>query len=738
MNSSMIRSIRVFAVLLSLSCATVPAIEAADWPEAAVPTTTGGIRLDGVLDEPAWSTSPSIANLTQVEPRPGEPPTEATRVWFARSEDALYIAIRAEDSRPEAIVGTEMGRDAELRENDNIEIALDTHHDHRNAYYFATNAVGALVDGRITENQRPSTEWDGIWNVRTRIDERGWIAEFEIPFKTLGFDPGIADWGFNLSRYMTRGRETSRWASPSLDVELSQVVRAGRITGMENLSQGIGLDVKPYGITGFTRDIGAADRLQGAHDAGVDIFYRVTANVVSSTTINTDFAETEVDTRQVNLTRFPLFFPEKRGFFLEDAGIFEFAQAEQRPGPPGRGGGDIIPFFSRRIGLVRGQEVPIRIGEKLTGKIGRFDFGLLDVQTGALEDEDGVVVPGKNLAVGRVKANFLSQSYVGAIFTNGDPTGRVSNQVGGVDLKLATSNFLKTEKNVSLSLFGSKSNTDGVEGRDTAFGGTVSYPNDLVYAQYKWIKIGDRYDPALGFVPRKDVRISSLSSEFSPRPEMWGLRQVSVELEYNDYYSLSRQTPETKELQFVPMQLRFNSGEMLMYEWEWSNENVFDPWEISDGIVVPAAEYTFDSHAVRFMTSESRPLSIEADFRSGTFFSGTRRALEAGLTWRRGRHLTTSLSAEQNWVSLREGDFNTTLVMYRLDYSFTPFITLANFVQYDTESQDIGLQSRLRWIVQPGNEFFIVLNHSWQEDHFDRFVATQTRFRAKLNYTFRF
>ncbi|MDR0841898.1 MAG: carbohydrate binding family 9 domain-containing protein, partial [Acidobacteriota bacterium] len=469
-----------FGLAALVFAAAPPSLPAADdTPQAAVRALSGKIRLDGVLDEPQWRESPGAIRLTQVEPRAGEPPTEDTRVWLAQGEDALYIAVFCEDGAPGRLVATEMRRDAALENNDNIEIVLDTHRDRRNAYYFSTNPAGALIDGRVTENQPPALEWDGIWTVRARVTEDGWTAEFEIPFKTIGFKPGLAEWGFNISRFLARERETSRWASPSLDAKVFQVVKAGSVTLAAPPSQGVGLDIKPHGILGFTRDIGnrdiltpsgtpGADPLGAAHSGGVDIFYRITPNLVSSTTVNTDFAETETDARQVNLTRFELFFPEKRSFFLEDAGIFEFARIVPSGPPELAQGGDLIPFFSRRIGLAEmlspetgpmGYEVPIRVGEKLTGKIGRLDIGLMDVQTGSHAEPDrigrpGFRIPGKNLSVGRVKANFLSQSYVGAMFTNGDPTGETSNQMGGVDAKLATSNFLGKGKNLSLTLFG--------------------------------------------------------------------------------------------------------------------------------------------------------------------------------------------------------------------------------------------------------------------------------------------
>jgi hypothetical protein len=726
----------------------------------------GRIQIDGILDEEIWQGSASAIHLTQVEPHPGEPPTEGTSVWLAQSREALYVAVRCEDHHPDQIVATEMRRDAMLMDNDNIEMILDTYHDHRNAYFFSTNAAGALVDGRITENQMGSTEWDGIWNVRTHIDDKGWTAEFEIPFKTIGFNHGLSEWGFNISRFRARGRELSRWASPSLDTMIFQIVKAGNIAGIDNPSQGVGLDIKPYGIVGFTRDIErrnilrpsgkkGEDPLQAARKAGADVFYRITSNLVSSTTINTDFAETEVDTRQVNLTRFQLFFPEKRSFFLEDAGIFEFAKAPSS-GPPGFDmGGDLLPFFSRNMGMVQvyspktglyeGYEVPIRVGEKLTGKIGRFDIGLLDVQTGSHSEPDRADQPGfhlasRNLSVGRIKANFLSQSYIGAMFTNGDPNGRVSNQMGGIDFKLATSNFLNQGKNLSLMLFGTRTRTTNIEGRDTSYGGVLSYPNDFLDLQYKWMNIGENYYPALGFVPRTGVRISSINGEIAPRPEFWNIRRMSFEFSYTDYYSTAHDDWETKELVLTPFQWRMNSGDFIGYDWTRSQEQLFYPWTISTrkGITLPTGKYDFNSHGFYFMSSQSRQFSVQSSFGTGSFFSGTRRRYDAELTWRRSRHFATSFRIEQNWIDLKEGHFSTSLAMYRLDYSFTPFITLANFVQYDTDSRNIGLQSRLRWILQPGNEFFIVLNHGWQENDLDRFESAQTRFRVKLNYTFRF
>lgn len=725
---------------------------AAEPPVATVHRLNGKIQLDGLLNEPVWQSNPYLDGFRQVEPRTGAPPTHPTRVWLAYNEHALYIAVRCYDSEPSKIVATEMSRDARLFSNDNIEIVLDTHHDRRNAYYFATNPAGVLVDGRITENRFPNTEWDGIWNVRARIDDEGWTAEFEIPFKTLSFKPGLSTWGFNIARLVARTREMSRWASPSRDTRLFQVARAGVIEGLEGLSQGIGLDIRPYGLTGFSRHVDRPDAAWLASDAGLDIFYRITANLLSTTTFNTDFAETEADVRQVNLTRFPLFFPERRSFFLEDAGMFEFGLAGSYMGPGagglmgGGGGGrggrmiDVLPFFSRRIGLVKGEEVPIRFGQKLTGKVGRFDVGLMAIRTGRYESTvSDLNLEPQTLSVGRVKANFWRQSYVGAIFTDGDPTGQTTSRLGGADFKLATANFLNSGKNFSLTLFGSKVYTQGVSGGDTAYGGEIAYPNDFFMADARWLTIGHNYKPALGFVPRTGVRITSSTVALGPRPDFWNIRQMTFGVRYTDYHNLTHKAPETRRIQVTPIQWRFHSGELLNYSWTPTFEQLFEPFQIRPDIAIPVGKYWLNTHRLMFFSSQARPWGVRLEAESGSFYTGTRRMVSVDLTWRKSRHLRTELELEQNWVQLNSaGRFSARVISYGLNYSFTPLITLANLVQYDTDSSNLGWQSRLRWILKPGNELYIVLNQGWQRNEFRRLASEQTHLRLKLNYVFRF
>ena len=688
----------------------------------------GEVRIDGFLDEAVWQEARPIGAFVQQSPKPGAPPSETTEVRIAYNNDSILIGVRCEDAQTGQLRATQMRRDGDLEFDDSIQFLLDTFHDRSNAYYFATNPAGVMVDGTISDNNFTNLNWDGIWYVEARIDDSGWTAEFRIPFKTLAFNRKTNVWGFNIARRISRLREESRWTSPNLDSEFHLVARAGDIRGLGRMTQGIGLDIKPWALGGYSRDINRDPIQDVPLDAGVDIFYRITSNLVSSTSINTDFAETEVDTRQINLTRFPLLFPEKRTFFLEDSGIFEFAA--------GPGTRTFTPYFSRRIGLLNGEEVPILFGQKVTGRAGKFDVGVMNVMT-----RDSEIAPGTNFFVGRVKRNFWAQSYIGALFTDGEPTGTTSNQQLGFDMKIATADLFGSGKNFRSLLYVSKSRTPGKIGKDVFWGGEIVYPNDLVYVWYRRRRIGENYNPGIGFMPRIGALESAYGSNYRPRPEFWNIRQVTFSLYYTSWYNLVHRQIETRTYRTTPLKVEFNSGDTIGYQWTPTLERLFTPFEIREGIRIPPGKYSFHRHQLELQTAQNRPFSFALRAETGSFFSGDSRELSPSVAWRRDRHLTTSFELQQYWVNLREGDFRTRLALFRLDYSFSPYLTLSNFVQYDTDTRNLGLQSRLRWTIQPGNELFFVINHAWQYhtlDRFERLEALLTNARVKLNYTFRF
>ncbi len=442
----------VCAATASVAFAQEPAAGERVVKTAVVTAITSSISIDGSLDEEAWRTAPPIGEFTQRQPDTGKPPTERTEVILLHDSNNLYIGVMCYDSDPRRVLGSQMARDASLNSDDRIEIVLDTFRDQRNAFYFATNPAGALVDGLVFANGQSANEWDATWIVRTKRTDRGWSAEFAIPFKSLSFPSTRSVWGFNISRTVQRKLEETRWASARLDLQFLQVSEAGQITNLQGLTQGIGLDVRPF-LGGRWLYLDQEKRGTTSAKPGLDLFYNFTPSLKLTTTVNTDFGETEVDARQINLSRFSVLFPEKRSFFLEDAGVFSFAST----GPPVPGGipatgADIYPFFSRQVGLLGGEEVPIDVGVKLTGKTGRTDIGVLDVRTRKIS-----AVSAKNLAIGRVRANMLQQSYVGAIVTNGNPASPADSSTAGVDVRLATSDFLSKSRNFVLIAEGLRS-----------------------------------------------------------------------------------------------------------------------------------------------------------------------------------------------------------------------------------------------------------------------------------------
>ena len=509
---------------------------------AVVTTVTEPIRLDGVLDEPAWGSSPQIGALVQRIPTEGAEPSERTEVTLLRDEDNLYIGVMCHDSEPDRVLASQMARDASLGPDDSIELLLDTFRDQSNAFYFSTNPNGALVDGLVFANGETNEDWDAIWNVATQRSDRGWSAEFAIPFKSLNFPPDGTVWGFNISRQIERKFEEVRWAGARFDAQFVQVSEAGEITGMEGLEQGLSLDIRPFVAGRWDHSAGSGeDSLRSK--PGLDLFYNVTPNLKLTATFNTDFGETEVDARQINLTRFSIFFPEKRSFFLQDAGVFNFATTGvSQPGGIPSTGAEIFPFFSRRIGLLGGREVPLDYGVKLTGRVGRTEVGVLNV--GA---RDTSFVDEQSLFVGRVRQNFWQQSYVGALVTSGNPAVSTDSTTMGVDLRLATSDVLGSGRNFVFNAWGLESDNEGVADNDASFGFAAAFPNDRYDAQIQWREIQENFDPALGFVQRRNVEMLRLGASFNPRPKnQWlGIQQMYHDIFYTEF-TPARQRPGRK------------------------------------------------------------------------------------------------------------------------------------------------------------------------------------------------
>jgi hypothetical protein len=695
-------------------------------PRAVVSRSASSVSIDGVLDEPDWEAAAPIGTLRQRAPREGEEASERTEVKLLYDSQNLYIGVMCFDSAPQQIIGRQMSRDGDLSADDRIEILIDSFRDRRNAFYFATNPLGALVDALIIENAQMSVEWDAIWLVRTRRTEEGWSAEFVFPFKSLGFHRGHQAWGFNVSRTIHRKLEEDRWASARLELAFSQVSEAGEIAGFDDIEQGRGLDVRPFLSNDALRDRG---RGSDAHSkVGADIFYNITPSLKWTTTINTDFAETEVDTRQINLTRFPLFFPEQRAFFLESAGTFDFLN--------GREDADVIPFFSRRIGRLEGEEVPMLAGTKLTGKVGAYDVGLLAARTRATG-----LVDAKDFLVARVKRNILTQSYAGIVFTQGDPAGRESSRTFGGDFRLFSSRFLGKDQNFGVDGFLLGTCCDGSKAKNGSFGLGVRYPNDLWNLSMDWKQIEENFRPALGFVPRTGVRKLDVYAKFAPRPkDFLSVRQMFHEFAFTRFTNLAHNQTESWEIFTSPVAYDFNSGEMIEFYSSTQFERLFESFEIAPGVTLPVGEYRFTKWGIETYTASKRRWSLGNAWWFGPFWSGRADQIDTSFQYKVGSHFQTGITVKQTFARLPEGNFVARLFILKGDYSVSPLLTFFNLVQFDTKEANLAWQSRVRWILRPGNDVFLVFSQGWLQDEARRlsFRPAETKIAGKVQYTFRF
>ena len=737
---------------LPIWCVAAPNQGAATEPvrSAVVTATSVEIVIDGSLDEAPWRRSPKIGNLVQRIPRAGAKPTERTEVTLLYDKDNLYIGVMCYDSEPNRVLASQMARDAMLRPDDRLSIILDTFRDQSNAFYFSTNPNGALVDGLVFANGETNEDWDAIWIVKTRRSDEGWSAEFAIPFKSLSFPAGQTVWGFNISRTIQRKLEEVRWTGARFQTDIFQVSEAGEITNLEGLEQGFGLDVRPFiAQRWFHSGRTGNDVVRGK--PGLDLFYNLTPSLRLSTTVNTDFGETEVDARQINLTRFSIFFPEKRSFFLQDAGVFNFATTGiDEPGGIPSAGAEIFPFFSRRIGLLRGQEVPIDYGLKLTGKAGRTDIGVLNVLTREVPG-----VSANNLFVGRVRQNFLEQSYVGAIFTGGDPARASSNglagpsvqaslsSTAGVDMRLATSNFLGTSRNMVFNAWGLKTNKEGVSDKNASYGLGAHYDNDRFAGQVSWREIQENFDPELGFVQRRNVRMLRLGASYNPRPNpSSGMQQMFHDVFYTRFTRLDNGLVETWKLYFTIVDWHFTSGDSLhsLFDLNPTYERLFEPFEIAPGVVLPPGEYRFTPMRIFFTSAQKRRLQGSIGLTFGNFWSGTAQTIQTGLRYQVPPKFTISLNSNQTFARLPEGSFIARIFSTQINFAVSPFLSFSNLIQFDNRSANLGLQSRVRWTLEPGNDVFFIFGQGWIQElgGFYDFRQQDSRLATKLQYTFRF
>ena len=697
-------------------------------PALRVGSLPDGLAIDGVLDEPAWTTADATDGFAQSDPNEGAPPAGRTVVRVLAGPKALVIGIVCEDPDPDGIVSFSVRRDAALGSEDHVRVVLGPFLDGRSGYVFAVNPGGARYDGLINPGgESENADWDGIWEAATARLPNGWSVEIRIPIQTLSFKPGLREWHFNVQRRIQRLLETDRWAFPARQYQVTQISRAGLLTGLPDFTLGVGLSVRPALVLGGGTPAPAA-AVDGEVQPSLDVTQRLGSNMLASLTVNTDFAETEVDTRRTNLTRFPLFFPEKRTFFLEGDDIFSFAGLSQVG--PGQGP-DVIPFFSRRVGLVGGTEVPITAGGKINGRLANTNVGALVIGTG---DKPNVVGAPALMAVGRVKQNIWEESSVGAIATAGDPLGRNGSWLAGADFTFATSRF-RGNKNLSAGVWGLATGRDDLGADASAHGFRIDYPNDLWDLNVVYKRIGQDFDPSLAFVPRRAVRLFNAQTNNRTRLARGPLQQLTHQFQPFVATDLSG-TWESYRALFAPVNWRFRSGERFELNANPTGERLAAPFEVARSVVIAPGSYRWWRYRVEVGTAQKRRFYTQLTWYFGGFYDGQLGQYIWSGTWNPTPLVTVELSGEHDRGRLPAGRFTQTVAGTRLRINLSPDLSIATYVQYDTTSESVGTNTRLRWTLLPVADLFVVYNHNVRS-LLDRWQLDSNQLLVKLQYAWR-
>ncbi|MDX1567471.1 MAG: DUF5916 domain-containing protein [Longimicrobiales bacterium] len=704
--------------------------DAASAPTARAVRIEVPVEVDGVLDDEAWRGATAHTGFVQRTPNDGAPASHPTGVRVVYDEEALYVGISAYDPEPEGIVQGESIRDNTLDDSDAVLLIFDTFHDLQNGFVFGTNPAGIEYDGQVVnegsgggrfsggpgQNRQQAgsgggfnLNWDASWQVATSRDDDGWYAEFRIPFSTLRYGSGIDQtWGFNVVRRVRRLNEESFWSPVSREFNLYRVSEAGTLTGLEPPARRT-VQVTPYVLGSTSRDYaGGQPGFDESGEVGGDAKIQVTQGLTMDLTYNTDFAQVEVDDVQTNLTRFRLFFPEKRPFFLENAGFFSV------------GTGEAELFFSRRIGIAPGgQQVPIEGGGRLSGRVVGLNLGLLHIRTegvpGVAGDE------GDAFSVARLAKELPNRSSVGGIFVERDALGTDTdfNRTYGLDGQLGIGEALTFSSFLARTETGGAPTDPGGVVRDNAFQLDAAWQSRAWQANAEYREIGNDFDPEVGFLPRDGYRYYRVFAMHFIFPEDFlGLREIRPHAQYRTYRDLDTGFEETGYIH-LDTHFEWHGGTLFSPVFDWNREGLEQPFEIAEGVVVPPGTYDGWEAAWRFNTNPSATLSFGGGFNWGSFLSGPRRGTSGTVTYRSGSSLSTSLRFDYNDVELAEGDFVTRLWGLRVGYFFTPRIYLQSLLQYSDQIDAFSANVRFGWLQDAGTGLFVVFNDARGVDALD-------------------
>ncbi len=690
--------------------------------------------LDGILDDEEWSLGQAIEDFVQREPNEGAPVSEATEVKLLYDDEALYVGAWMYDSDATSIVLGETRRDAPLQQTDAFVVVLDTYQDGQNAFVFGTTPAGIEYDGQVTNEGQsgggggPGTRrqqsgsgggfnlnWDGSWEVRTSRNQRGWYAEFRIPFSTLRYEQGgEQEWGLNFGRTIRRKNEEAVWAPIPRQFNLYRVSLAGTLSGFEAPQQRV-LTLSPYGLMSAAKDYTVTSpEAQADFQVGGDAKIGLTQSLTLDLTVNTDFAQAEVDDQQINLTRFPLFFPEKRGFFLENAGTFSVGSGQSA---------DL--FFSRKIGLAEGKVVPIKAGARLTGKVGDVQLGFLNIQAGELRElnssgQSTLVAPTTNFGVTRVFRELGNRTRFGGILVSKFNTADTDdyNLTFGADGRLGIGDALTLDGWLSATQTPGRG---GLKEGEYAFAGSASYQTRDWQNSISYREVGDEYNPEVGFLPRRAYRFISVRLLRHLRfPSVSWFRELRPHISWREHWDLNGFS-ETRQVH-IDNHFEFSNGAFFQFPGlNITGEGLQEPFEIREGIVIPAGSYNNADFQFRFNTNLSAPLSVQGTADAGGFYSGKRLGTSTTLNYRFQDRFVASTRVSYYDVRLPEGDFVTSLIAVKGSYSFTPRIFLAALLQYNEQTENFGTNIRFGWLDTAGTGLNIVFNDT---EHFGSLERT--------------
>lgn len=684
--------------------------------------------VDGVLDDAAWAMAQPVEDLHQVWPTEYAQASQDTVVYVVYDENAVYVGARLSDTDPDQITAQVLRQGERPNNDDYFAVIISPFNDQRSGYLFEVNPNGVRSEAQYQDGRREQYEWQGIWNASSTVDEGGWTAEIEIPLKSLSFDAQSDTWGINFRRRIGRNRQADGWVSRNRS---QNPIVSGRAVGFSGLQQGRGLDVVPSVSMTQGRQFDTSGSTSN-FDPSLDVFYKFTPELTGVLTVNTDFSATEVDDRQVNLTRFSLFFPEKRDFFLQDSDIFEFGRIGGGTGANSHNG---RPFFSRTIGLSEDSEpVDLTGGVKLSGRVGPWSLGMLGVR----QDASGAVGT-TDIFVGRAAMNVLAESSVGMIFTDGDPQSDLDNSVVGFDFRYQNSR-LASGRTFEAETWYQKSETPGLDDNDESYGfGIRQNSFDGFGGFFEFREIQENFNPALGFVNRAGIRRLNGNLTYYYRPRDRALRAYHARLGFSRFERLADGRIESDFMFLRFLELQNHLGDRVSMTYRPQRENLIEDFEIADGVVIPIGDYDWDSYRIEMRTGPQRGLAANLQVDFGDFYSGERLGVSPTITWRPSQHFLLDFSYQLNEVDLPEGSFTTRLTRLRADIVFSSRLSWVNILQWDNDSNALGINSRLHWIPRAGQEAFIVLNHTLQDIDLNRhFRSEAADLTLKFSYTFRY